>query len=732
MAKDRGHDREIEELKIRIKRLEEKELRFRRRQQRYEEDIWRREKQGHERFDFYGGIPEFDGKVQDEEFIDWLNKVDAIFEYHGTPEYRKVKLVALKFRKYALIWWENLKKQREIMGKRLIVSWDKMKKELKRKYLSNNYLQDIFLTSQHLKQKEARGGVSRFGVCSEISMETTTSIPLDEAHDDYQEQVGDDKVTLTTLNSDFDSKSFNEEENSLLIEEEGLIKDIKDCALDVLSEIEDKVEQPSNKHVVFEEIPYEGDVQNCFDVINREINAIGSKQLVMAEACKNELEVSLDLPMVTPSKDNEFNLVEEKEDEIRKKLPTYDKVFLQAFTFKDSFSSCFPFVESNEVSEVVLKNGFNCDICSIMQADFEMIPSQFCVIAHELRKKCALMSSLQGFVFENFHKCNRVVFLLDDIFNIDLRTSLLFQPWGNDTGVFKANIMFNFSVEIFHHLVALHTFWKRIVQTIFTLVIFMYGQFVGVYWKMSMSNSQGTKSKLDLRTNLFQQGENDAGASWDSFTQALTSEKPSMLQFKIKEALVVLNDSYDLRLQMRPYELNNSLISWEGSYDASKKILIEEIQEVKIAWKTSYLVTWSTSNCNSIILKIDLKLDKLDAWRTRNNVAWDARNDVSWRARNVFAWKARNLNLAILAVFSVTCVTWTFDIFGNFKTNVRAFQCVYKGLKLIIEVLRDYLMMKKQDCFSNKQDSFLKAVFMHVWLWKIAWQGYERIWHALG
>ena len=110
-------------------------------------------------------------------------------------------------------------------------------------------------------------------------------------------------------------------------------------------------------------------------------------------------------------------------------------------------------------------------------------------------------------------------------------------------------------------------------------------------------------------------GRSDAGASWDSFTQALTSERPSVLQFKIREALVILNDSYDLRLQMRPYELNNSLISWEGSYDASKKILIEEIQEVKIAWKTSYRVTWSTSNCNSIILKNDLKLDKLDAWR---------------------------------------------------------------------------------------------------------------------
>ena len=110
MAKDRDHDQEIEKLQIRIKKLEEKELQFRRRQQRYEEDIWRREKQGHERFDFYGGSPEFDGKVQDEEFLDWLNTVDAIFEYHGTLEYRKVKLVALKFKKYALLWWENLKK----------------------------------------------------------------------------------------------------------------------------------------------------------------------------------------------------------------------------------------------------------------------------------------------------------------------------------------------------------------------------------------------------------------------------------------------------------------------------------------------------------------------------------------------------------------------------------------------------------------------------------------------
>ena len=55
-----------------------------------------------------------------------------------------------------------------------------------------------------------------------------------------------------------------------------------------------------------------------------------------------------------------------------------------------------------------------------------------------------------------------------------------------------------------------------------------------------------------------------------------------MIQFKSRKVLAIFHDSYDLRLQMRSYELNNALISWEGSYGTSKNILNKEIQEVKI------------------------------------------------------------------------------------------------------------------------------------------------------
>ena len=48
--------------------------------------------------------------------------------------------------------------------------------------------------------------------------------------------------------------------------------------------------------------------------------------------------------------------------------------------------------------------------------------------------------------------------------------------------------------------------------------------------------------------------------------------------------------------------------------------------------------------------------------------------------------------------------------------EARAFQCVYKGLKLITDALGGYLMIKKRIFFDSKT----KAVFVHVHLWQEA------------
>ena len=51
--------------------------------------------------DFKVSIPEFEAKLDPEEFLDWLHTVERVFEYKGIPEDKKVELVALRLCKYA-------------------------------------------------------------------------------------------------------------------------------------------------------------------------------------------------------------------------------------------------------------------------------------------------------------------------------------------------------------------------------------------------------------------------------------------------------------------------------------------------------------------------------------------------------------------------------------------------------------------------------------------------------
>jgi hypothetical protein len=71
-------------------------------------------------FDMKVDIPEFEGKMQPDEFIDWLTTVERIFDFKDVPENHKVKIVAIKLRKHASIWWEHLKRQQEREGRERI------------------------------------------------------------------------------------------------------------------------------------------------------------------------------------------------------------------------------------------------------------------------------------------------------------------------------------------------------------------------------------------------------------------------------------------------------------------------------------------------------------------------------------------------------------------------------------------------------------------------------------
>ena len=56
--------------------------------------------------------------------------------------------------KNASILWKNMKRQREIDGKKNIETWEKRKKELKMRYLPTNYHQDIYIKFHNFKQQD--------------------------------------------------------------------------------------------------------------------------------------------------------------------------------------------------------------------------------------------------------------------------------------------------------------------------------------------------------------------------------------------------------------------------------------------------------------------------------------------------------------------------------------------------------------------------------------------------
>ena len=64
-----------------------------------------------------------------------MQTVERIFEFKEILEDKKVKLVALKLRKYASLWWTNLLAKRVRQGKGMIHTWEKMKAKLKAHFL---------------------------------------------------------------------------------------------------------------------------------------------------------------------------------------------------------------------------------------------------------------------------------------------------------------------------------------------------------------------------------------------------------------------------------------------------------------------------------------------------------------------------------------------------------------------------------------------------------------------
>ena len=79
--------------------------------------------------------PEFNGALNPDEYLEWVQALDRIFEAKGYNDERSFKVASLKLTRYASLWFENIKKQRAREGKRKINSWEKLKTLMNKRFL---------------------------------------------------------------------------------------------------------------------------------------------------------------------------------------------------------------------------------------------------------------------------------------------------------------------------------------------------------------------------------------------------------------------------------------------------------------------------------------------------------------------------------------------------------------------------------------------------------------------
>jgi len=97
-------------------------------------------------------IPEYEGNLDPEEFLDWLHTVERDLECKDIPEDKKMKLVALRPHKYASLWWTNLCAKRVRGRKSKLSTWDKMKSKLRAQFLPPTYVRDCYSQLHNLNQ----------------------------------------------------------------------------------------------------------------------------------------------------------------------------------------------------------------------------------------------------------------------------------------------------------------------------------------------------------------------------------------------------------------------------------------------------------------------------------------------------------------------------------------------------------------------------------------------------
>ncbi|XP_074292085.1 uncharacterized protein LOC141618926 [Silene latifolia] len=89
-----------------------------------------------------------------DDLLEWIRDIEKIFEYKGYTDVKAFKVVLLKLKGHASLWYDNLKHQRIREGKEPLRSWFKLKKKMLGKFVTKDYTHNLFIKLSKLRQDE--------------------------------------------------------------------------------------------------------------------------------------------------------------------------------------------------------------------------------------------------------------------------------------------------------------------------------------------------------------------------------------------------------------------------------------------------------------------------------------------------------------------------------------------------------------------------------------------------
>ena len=96
-------------------------------------------------------ITPFQGKNDPEAYLEWEKKVELVFDCHNYSELKKVKLAAIEFSDYAIVWWDQLAMNRRRNREYPIETWEEMKTVMRKRFVPSHYYRELYKRLQGLR-----------------------------------------------------------------------------------------------------------------------------------------------------------------------------------------------------------------------------------------------------------------------------------------------------------------------------------------------------------------------------------------------------------------------------------------------------------------------------------------------------------------------------------------------------------------------------------------------------